>query len=121
MRVEILKILKAYCKVIYYRLLVLTYLVLFLRSFLWLLISLLIGCSYCWSLQPKILHSKGCGNILIPAAAEFAGIGYFEMESFANILNLQFLKKSVYYKHRGDFIYSEINRDGMGEKSRGAV
>ena len=120
MRVEILKILKAYCKVIYYRLLVLTYLVLFLRSFLWLLISLLIGCSYCWSLQPKILHSKGCGNILIPAAAEFAGIGYFEMESFANILNLQFLKKSVYYKHKGEFHLSR-NKQGMVEKSRGAV
>ena len=72
--------------------------------------SLLIGCTYHWSSQPKIPHSKGCGNILIPATAEFAGIGYFKMEKFANILNLQFLKKYVYYKHRGDFIYPEINR-----------
>ena len=87
-----------------------TYLVLFLRPFLWLLMSLLIGGSYRWSSQPKIPHSKGCGNILIPAAAEFAGIGYFKMEKFANILNLQSLKKFVYYKYRGDFIYPEINR-----------
>ena len=71
---------------------------------------MLIGCAYLWSSQPKIPHSKGCGNILIPAAAEFAGIRYFEMEKLENILNLQFLKKSVYCKHRGDFIYPEINR-----------
>ena len=32
------------------------------------------------------------------------------MEKLENILNLQFLKKSIYYKHRGDFIYPEINR-----------
>ena len=75
-----------------------------------LLISLLIGCAYRWSSQPKIPHSKGCGNILIPVAAEFAGIAYFKMEKFANILNLKFLKKSVYYKHKGDFINPEINR-----------
>ena len=74
---------------------------------MWSLISLLIGCTYRWSSQPKIPHSKGCGNILIPAAAELAGIKYFKIEKFANILNLQFLKKSVYYKHRGDFIYPE--------------
>ena len=71
---------------------------------------MLIGCAYRWSSQSKIPHTKGCGNILIPAAAEFSGIGYFKMEKFANILNLQFLKKSVYYKHKGDFIYPEINR-----------
>ena len=38
------------------------------------------------------------------------------MEKFTNILNLQFLKKSVYYKYRGDFIYPEINR--AWEKNR---
>ena len=75
-----------------------------------LLISLLIGCTFRLSSQPKIPHSKGCGNILIPAAADFAGIGYFKMVKFANILDLQFLKKSVYYKHRGYFIYPEINK-----------
>ena len=76
---------------------------------MWLLISLLIGCTYIWSSQPKIPDSKGFGNILIPAAAEFAGIGYFKMEKFANILNLQFLK-SPFTINMGDFIYLEINR-----------
>ena len=32
------------------------------------------------------------------------------MEKFANILDFQLLKKTVCYKHRGDFIYPEINR-----------
>ena len=49
-------------------------------------------------------------KILIPDAAEFAGIEYFKMKKFENVLNLQFLKKSIYYKDRGDFIYPEINR-----------
>ena len=37
---------------------------------------MLIACTYRWSSQPEIPHSKGCGNILI-LAAEFAGIKYF--------------------------------------------
>ena len=70
---------------------------------------MLIGCTYRWSSQPKIPHLKGCGNILVLAAAEVAGIGYFKIEKFANILNLQFLK-SPFTINMGDFIYLEINR-----------
>ena len=80
---------------------------------------MLIGCAYRWSSQPKIPHWKGCGNILIPAAAEVAGIGYFKMEKYANIINLKFLKKSVYYKHGG--FHLSRNKQGLGEKSRRAV
>ena len=87
-----------------------TYLVLFLRSYSIVTHIIAYRLRVSLVITTKNTPSKGCGNILIPAAAEFARIGYFKMETFANILNLQFLKKSNYYKHRGDFIYPEINR-----------
>ena len=59
--------------------------------------------------QCQLLHSRGCGNILIPAAAEFAGIGFTKMKKFASILNLRFIEKTKYYDHCGDYIYPEID------------
>ena len=36
-------------------------------------------CSYKCSSQPKLSHATGSGNIMITAAAEFAGIGYYKI------------------------------------------
>ena len=90
-----------------------TYVALFFISFLWLLILLLKRCTGRWPSQPKIPHLKGCGNILIAAAAELIGIGYFEMGKFANILNFEFIKSPFTINTRG--FYLSRNKQGFGK------
>ena len=41
---------------------------------------------------------QGCGNILIPAVTEFAGIGFTKLQKFAEILKLRFIGKTNYYE-----------------------
>lgn len=45
-----------------------------------------------------------------------AGITFNKMLKFCNILNLQFISKSTYYQHRGDFVYPEIDHAWRKEK-----
>lgn len=46
---------------------------------------------------------------MIPVAAEFAGIGFTKLQKFAEILRLNFINKTNYYEHRGDFIFPEVH------------
>ena len=54
-------------------------------------------------------NTRRCGNILIPVAAEFAGIGFTKLQKLTEILRLKFINKTNYYEHRGDFIYPEVH------------
>ena len=53
--------------------------------------------------------TRGGGNVLIPAAAEFAGIGFTKLRKFTEILRLRFIDKTNYYEHRGGFIFPEVH------------
>ena len=46
---------------------------------------------------------------MIPAAAEFAGIGFTKLRKFTEILRLRFIDKTNYYEHRGGFIFPEVH------------
>ena len=54
-------------------------------------------------------HAKAAGNILVIAAAEFAGIGFLKLSKFASLLNLKFIQKTSFYDHRKKFIFPEID------------
>lgn len=120
MKVKILKSSKIYWKIICYCLLVLTYLVLFLISFLMVADIIVCRLHILLVITTKNNPIERFVKILIPDAAEFAGIEYFKMKKFENVLNLQFLKKSIYYKDRGGF-YLSRNKQSFGEKSRRAA
>ena len=66
-----------------------------------------VDCNYRWTCQLLLPNSRGCGNILIPAAVEFARIG--KPRKFAEILKLRFVGKTNYYEHGGDFIFSKVH------------
>ena len=69
----------------------------------------LLGCEYSWSTQPKVNSTKGAGNLLVTAATELCGISFNKISKFAKLLNLKFISKSMYYEHRGDFVFPEID------------
>ena len=66
-----------------------------------------VDCNYRWTSQPLLPNTRGCGNILIPAAVEFARIG--KPRKFAEILKLRFIDKRNYYEHGGDFIFPKVH------------
>ena len=46
---------------------------------------------------------------MITAATELSGISYNKISKFAKLLNLQFISKTMYYNHRGNFVFPEID------------
>ena len=67
------------------------------------------GCVYRWSSQPKLCHAKGAGNILIVAAAEFSHISFTKLNKFSCLLNLRIPQKIMFYEHRKQFVFPEID------------
>ena len=46
---------------------------------------------------------------MVTAACEVAGINFTRLQKFAKLLNLQFILSTIYYEHRGNFVFPEIN------------
>ena len=53
---------------------------------------------------------------MLTVATELAGISYNKIAKFANILNLKFLSKSMYYQHRSNFVFPEIDHAWQKEQ-----
>lgn len=68
-----------------------------------------LGCSYIWSSQPTLSYKKSAGNVLMVAAAEFAGIGFTKLNKFAEVLRLKMFSSTSFYQHRADYVYPEVN------------
>ena len=55
---------------------------------------------------------------MITTATELAGIPFEKIQKFANILKLKFIHKTMYYEHRSNFVFPEI--DHAWRKNRNA-
>ena len=58
---------------------------------------------------PRLRHAKDAGNIIIVAAAEFSGIGFTKLHKFSSLLNLRIPQKTMFYDHRKQFVFPEID------------
>ena len=78
-----------------------------------------IGCGDIeWSSQPKLACTRGAGNLLITGAAELAGLSITKLLKFSRIMNLKMISESMYYRHRTNFVFPEIDAAWKKDQSK---
>ena len=60
--------------------------------------------------------TRGAGNLLLTAATELAGIPFTKIFKFAKLLNLPSISKSMYFEHRKNFVFPEIDSAWLNQQ-----